>query len=207
MSGIDVGAWRRANGSRVIVAAVIAPVASTGPGVPDTLRWPITFPLAYASDESTTARVPAMAHQPPSGWPPASTPTPTRPSPKPSSWPRESGSWGRKRRPRTIVKSGTVDCAMAAIPESMCFSPHATSQNGTAFAIAPITSHWRHEARSSRSARVQPNDRTTYASSTAAAMPARAHIIGAGSIPPSTATLMKRYEAPQTDARSRSSGQ
>ena len=105
------------------------------------------------------------------------------------------------------MKSGTVDCAMAAIPESTCFSPHATSQNGTALAIAPIASHWRHEERSSPSARVQPNDRRTYANSTTAAMAARAHIIGAGSIPPSTATLMKRYEAPQTDARSSSNGQ
>ena len=39
-------------------AASIAPVASTGPGVLDTLRCPITFPDAYESDESTTASVP-----------------------------------------------------------------------------------------------------------------------------------------------------
>jgi hypothetical protein len=54
------------------------------------------------------------------------------------------------------VKSGTVDCAIAAIPESTCFSPQATSQNGSAFASTPITNHWRHEARSSENARLAP---------------------------------------------------
>ena len=36
---------------------------------------------------------------------------------------------------------------------------------------------------------------------------ARAHISGAGSKPPSTATLMKRYEAPHSDASSSNNGQ
>ena len=39
------------------------------------------------------------------------------------------------------MNSGTVDCATAAIPESTCFSPHATSQNGTALAIVPMAAH------------------------------------------------------------------
>ena len=45
------------------------------------------------------------------------------------------------------MKSATVDWAIPAIPESMCFSPHAMSQNGSAFATTPITTQRRHEAR------------------------------------------------------------
>jgi hypothetical protein len=62
----------------------------------------------------------------------------------------------RNRSPRRIVKSGTVAWAIAATPESTCCSPHAMSQNGTAFAITPSTAHCRHEARSSETARRVP---------------------------------------------------
>ena len=54
------------------------------------------------------------------------------------------------------MKSGTVDWAIAATPESTCCSPQATSQNGIAFAMTPSTAHWRHEARSSATARRLP---------------------------------------------------
>ena len=100
------------------------------------------------------------------------------------------------------MKSGTVDCATAAMPESMCFSPHATSQNGSAFAIvaddeplAPRRAQLAHGPRVRRSCR---HERSRAARSPRCV--ARAHISGAGSSPPSTATLMKRYDAPQTAA-------
>ena len=54
------------------------------------------------------------------------------------------------------MKSGTVACAIAATPESTYCSPHAISQNGTAFETTPRTAHCRHAARSSESARRSP---------------------------------------------------
>ena len=62
---------------------------------------------------------------------------------------RDAGDAHRRRRARAggsaaasrNVKIGTVDCAMPATLESMCFSPHATSQNGIAALIAPSTRH------------------------------------------------------------------
>ena len=105
-----------------------------------------------------------------------------------------------------IVKSATVDWAIPAIPESMCFSPHAMSQNGSAFATTPITTQRRHEARAP-GRRGCPILAARRPNSTTAAIEALAHIRGAGSRPPSTATLMKRYEAPHTAARDRRRGQ
>ena len=74
----------------------------------------------------------------------------------------------------------------------MCFSPQPTSQNGSAFAITPSTIQRRQEARSSVTARAAPIECARYPKRMAAAIAARAHISGAGSKPPSTATLMKR---------------
>jgi hypothetical protein len=104
------------------------------------------------------------------------------------------------------LKIGTDACTTAARPESMCCSPHAISQNGIAAFTRPSTRQCCHAARSSRAARVRPSRQRTYPSRTAAAISVRAAIIGAGAMS-STATLMKRYEAPQTDARSSSIGQ
>ena len=67
----------------------------------------------------------------------------------------------------------------------------------------PSTAHWRHERRSSATARRFAHRRDEIRrAATTAAIAARAHMSGAGSRPPSTATLMKRYDAPQRAARS-----
>ena len=88
----------------------------------------------------------------------------------------------------------------------MYCSPHAISQNGSAALSTPSTRQCRHAARSSASASSRPSRQTMYPSSTAAASSVRKAIIGAGSIS-STATLMKRYDAPHTAASVRSIGQ
>ena len=69
------------------------------------------------------------------------------------------------------------------------------------------TTHRCHEARSSDTARGAPIVRVRNARSTSAAIAARAPISAEGSSPPSTATLMKRYDAPQSAARTRIKGQ
>ena len=66
----------------------------------------------YASEESTTASVPATPHQPPLGWRPARTATPRNPSPTPAMRAAPTCSCGRKRVASRNVKIGTVDCAM-----------------------------------------------------------------------------------------------
>ena len=137
---------------------------------------------------------------PPSGWIPVTTATPAMPIASPSARVLVSRSCGRKRSTSSALKIGTDACTTAASPESMCCSPQAISQNGTAALRRPSTRQWRRAARSSSSACARPKRQTTYPSSTAAARSVRNAIIGAGSIS-STATLMKRYEAPQMPAR------
>jgi hypothetical protein len=137
---------------------------------------------------------------------PVTTATPTIPIASPSARARLRRSCGRKRRTRSALKIGTDAWTTAASPESMCCSPHAISQNGIAALSRPRTRRCRQAARSSSRARAAPKRQTTYATSTAAASSVRTAIIGAGSIS-STATLMKRYDAPQTAARSRIIGQ
>ena len=105
------------------------------------------------------------------------------------------------------MKSGTVACAIAATPESTYCSPHAISQNGTAFETTPRTAHCRHAARSSESARRPPSVAARYAKRRPPASSVRPHMSADGDRPPSTATLMKRYDEPQSDARTTSSGQ
>ena len=91
----------------------------------------------YDSDDSTTASVPATAHQPPEVSTPDSTATPTSPSATPTQRIRATRSCGRSQIPSTNANSGTVACAMPATDESMCFSPQAISQNGSAALNTP----------------------------------------------------------------------
>ena len=100
---------------------------------------------------------------------------------------------------------GTVACAIPATLESMCFSPQATSQNGSAALITPSTRQGNHAARSWASALRPPSRQARYPSSTTPAPKPRTAISTDGSTS-STATLMKRYEAPQTAARTKISG-
>ena len=64
-----------------------------------------------------------------------STVTPANPIRTPTSRRRDSLSVGSSHGTSKALKIGTVEFATAAIPESMCCSPHAISVNG----IAPLT--------------------------------------------------------------------
>jgi hypothetical protein len=112
-------------------------------------------------------------------------------------------SLGRKRIASRTTKSGTVAFAIAATPESMYFSPHAINVNGTAALTVPSTRPGRQALASSLSPRPTPSRSSTNGTRSATAMTSRKNIIAAGSIS-STATLMKRYDAPQTAARNAS---
>ena len=100
----------------------------------------------------------------------------------------------------------TVACAIPAMLESMCFSPQATSQNGTAALNAPRTKAGRQCVRSARAAGRDPIVTARYGMSRRPARSARAAIIGAGSMS-STATLMKTYDTPQIAASRNNMGQ
>ncbi len=82
-------------------------------------RWPQRLPTAYETDATTTASVPATPHQPPCGCTPASTPTPTRPTRKPTSRSPRTVSLGLKRIASSTTKIGIEAFAIAATPESM----------------------------------------------------------------------------------------
>ena len=171
-----------------------------------TCSCPYTPPLAYDSDERTTARVPATAHQPLSDGNPASSATPRKPIATPAMRRSPTGSCGRNFAASTNVNSGTVDCAIPATLESMCVSPQATRVIGTAALMTPRTRDGRHAARSSRTARAAPIRHARYPKSRTPARSTRSSVIAAGGMS-STATLMKRYDAPHIAARSRISGQ
>jgi hypothetical protein len=104
-------------------------------------------PLAYDTEERTTASVPATAHHPPSGWNPVIRTTPLIPTASPTTRDGPSGSWGRKRRLSSATKIGTDACAIAAMLESMCCSPQATSVIGSAAFTIPRTRHALHAPR------------------------------------------------------------
>ena len=97
------------------------------------------------------------------------------------------------------LKIGTVEFAIAATPESMYFSPHAMSVNGIAPLTTPIASPCHPAARTSASASRQPLLATRKPPRRSAATASRISII-AGGEKSRTATLMKRYDAPQMAA-------
>ena len=74
-------------------------MASTGPGVSCTLRLPITFPDAYEREDSTTASVPATAHQPPDGIDAREDGDTDEADRDPGDLQPTKCSWGRKRQP------------------------------------------------------------------------------------------------------------
>ena len=88
------------------------------------------------------------------------TATPTIPIASPSARVALSRSCGITRSRISALKIGTDACTTAARPESMCCSPHAISQNGTAALSTPSTAQWRQAARRSATARVQPSRQT-----------------------------------------------
>ena len=113
--------------------------------------------------------------QPPLGWIPVTTATPTIPIASPSARVPLSRSCGSTLSTISALKIGTDAWTTAARPESMCCSPQAISQNGKRRveraeheAVAP---RGRAARRASRS---QPSRQTTYASRTAAASSVRA---------------------------------
>jgi hypothetical protein len=109
-------------------------------------------------------------------------------------------SLGRKRIARSATKIGTVELAIAATPESMCFSPQAMSVKGIAMLMRPRSTPPRPVSLISDTAPRKPEPITRKGKSAPNASTRRRHIIVAGSNS-STATLMKRYEAPQEAAR------
>jgi hypothetical protein len=185
------GIWKRESGSRTTAPQMTAAVAVTSGAVSENRRCVKRFEPAYESDATTTASVPATAHHPPSGWNPASTPTPTRPRRTPARRMPVTRSPGRYRIARRATKMGTEAFAIAAMPESTCFSPHAISVNGMAPFKTPRTTPFRPVARSAATASRRPILATRNVSKTAPASSSRSSIIGIGSIS-STATLMKR---------------
>ena len=103
------------------------------------------------------------------------------------------------------TKIGTVAFAIAATPESTYFSPHAIRTNGKAAFRNPIPNAFQPVPRTSAAASRVPDRQTSTGTSTALASTRRKNIIAVGSTS-STATLMKRYEAPQIAAMIASSG-
>ena len=181
------------------------PVASTGPGVSRRRSCAYVPAPAYESDERTTASVPATAHQPPGRSTPVSTPTPTSPSATPTHRIRDTCSCGRNRSATTKAKIGTVACAIPATVESMCFSPQAMSQKGSAALNSPKKNVGRPAARSCDTASPAPRVTTRNTRRSRPAPSALADIITLGSRS-STATLMKKYELPQSPASRSSQG-
>ena len=86
-------------------------------------------------------------------------------------------------------------------------SPQATSQKGSAALSRPSTSAGLQASRRRATAVAVPMVAARYPNRTSPASKARAAISAPGESPPSTPTLMKRYEAPQRDASVRISGQ
>jgi hypothetical protein len=109
-------------------------------------------------------------------------------------------SLGRKRMARSATKIGTVEFAIAATPESMCFSPQAMSVNGMAMLMRPRSAPPLPVSLIAVTAPPGPEARASTGKSAAKARISRRHIMGAGSRS-STATLMNRYDAPQEAAR------
>ena len=105
----------------------------------------------------------------------------------------------------TNAKIGTVACAIPATLDSMCFSPQAMSQKGRAALKQPNTRVARPAARSSVVDQATPFVTKRNTSSIRPATSARTHIITEGSRS-STATLMKKYELPQSPERSSTQG-
>src|SRR2546428_9166836 len=94
-------------------------------------------PVAYATEEATTASVPATAHQPPSRCTPVTSATPPIPIASPAIRDVPSGSCGGKRRTKRATKIGTEAVAIAATLASMFLYPHATQLLGK----AAVTEH------------------------------------------------------------------
>ena len=103
------------------------------------------------------------------------------------------------------TKIGTEAWAIPAMLESMCVSPQATSVIGRAALMMPSTRHGTQARRSSVSAALPVVD-MRYAVSRTAAIASLRSVIAAGGMS-STATLMKRYDAPHIAARRSSIGQ
>ena len=99
-----------------------------------------------------------------------------------------------------VTKIGTDAFAIAATPESMCFSPQAISVNGIAPLIRPIVSPSRHAPPISPSAGRAPSCHARNPSRSRPAISIRKLISVVGS-KSRTPTLMKRYDAPQIAAR------
>jgi hypothetical protein len=86
---------------------------------------------------------------------------------------------------------GTEAFAIAAMPESMCFSPQAMSVKGRAAFKKPTAKAPQPVPRTCSTASCRPSRQTISGTSTALASTRRKNIIAAGSTS-STATLMKR---------------
>ena len=182
------------------------PVASTGPCTSRSRSCAYVPAPAYAEGRQRRPRAsPTRPTSRREGRRPVSTPTPTSPSATPAQRIGDTRSWGRKRSATTNAKIGTVAWAIPATVESMCFSPQAMSQNGSAALNSPNTNVGRPAARSCAVASAAPRVTTRKTSRSRPATSARADIITLGSRS-STATLMKKYELPQRPARRSSQG-
>jgi len=95
--------------------------------------------------------------------------------------------------------------AIAATPESTYFSPHAMRTNGNAALRKPTANALHPVPRTSATALLGPTRHASTGISTALARTRRKNIIAVGSTS-STATLMKRYDAPQIAAMIASRG-
>ena len=115
----------------------------------------------YRTIEERLASLSGVESEPPLGWMPVTTATPTIPISSPSARVPFSRSCGSTFRAISALKIGTEACTTAARPESMCCSPQAISQNGMAALRAPRIRKWRHAVRCLVSRRSQPKRQTT----------------------------------------------
>ena len=106
---------------------------------------------------------------------------------------------------RMATKIGTDAFAIAATPESMCFSPQAISVNGSAPLIVPKIRPSRQVLRTPASAGRTPSRTARKVSSSSPPISSRISMKKLGE-KSRTPTLMKRYEAPQIPARKNRSG-
>jgi hypothetical protein len=125
---------------------------TSSPDESPSFRWLYSVLTAYETDATTTASVPTAPAQPPCGWMPTSTPTPTMPRAMPTARDPVTRSPGMNRIASSTTKIGIDALAIAAMPESILVSPQAINQNGSAVLTMPRTMPARPKSRRHRNA-------------------------------------------------------
>ena len=178
--GTSVGGWARANGTSSTAALDIPVAARAGPEISPIFTWENTCEPAKEIAASTSTPIPTNVDRSGSGCSPAITPTPTRPSTKPTRRQPVTRSDGTTMAAMATTKMGMVATVTAAIPESTRFSLQATRVNGIALST-PMTTPGPAARRSSCAPAATPDRQRTKATMTGAAIHSRMSAIVAGS--------------------------